>query len=332
MAITQKQVAELARVSQATVSLALSPQSRSVLSRETVDAVAAAAKALGYRVNRSAQALKSGRTQTIGCVVPDLTNPFYPALIRGVRRVVESNEHDIIIYDSEGMPERERRFIDWAQEGRVDGVVGAFFCLRAPDFVPLLDAGIAISRIEIAKKPSGALPIDNVFVDNRAASAAAAEFLLDKGYSTLAIVSGAGEPSTARVNGFLDMARSRGVTTEIVEAASLNDEGGFEATLDLIHRPVRPRAIFAVNDYMAIGALRALHTARVPVPRDVAVMGFDDIPIASLAYPPLTTVSQPQDELGKQAAECLMARLIAGRKGRGTAREVGYAIVERGST
>ena len=97
MAITQKQVAELARVSQATVSLALSPQSRSVLSRETVDAVEAAAKALGYRVNRSAQALKSGRTQTIGCVVPDLTNPFYPALIRGVRRVVESNDHDIII-------------------------------------------------------------------------------------------------------------------------------------------------------------------------------------------------------------------------------------------
>ena len=283
-------------------------------------------------MNRSAQALKSGRTQTIGCVVPDLTNPFYPALIRGVRKVVETYDYDIIIYDSEGTLEREQRFIDWAQEGRLDGVVGAFFFLRASDFSPLLESGIAISRIEIATKSGGSLPIDNIFVDNHAASAAAAAFLLDKGYAPLAIISGPGEPSSARVDGFLRMARSRGVPTETIAAASLNEKGGFDATCELIGRSERPRAIFAVNDYMAIGALRALHIAGVSVPHDVAVMGFDDIPVASLAYPSLTTVSQPQGELGKRAAECLMARLVDGQEGSGIALEVGYAIMERGST
>ncbi|MEM9230643.1 MAG: LacI family DNA-binding transcriptional regulator [Pseudomonadota bacterium] len=332
MAATQKQVAELAKVSQATVSLVLSPQGRSTLSRDTINAVETAARELGYRVNRSAQALKSGRTQTIGCVVPDLTNPFYPELVRGVRKVAEESNHDIIIYDSEGAPEREHRFIEWAQAGRVDGVVGAFFNLRVPDLAPLLNAGIAISRIEISQKSGGALPVDSVFVDNKAASAAAAKYLIEKGFSPLAIVSGPGEPSSTRVTGFLGEAEKSGCNVTTIEAASLNEEGGFAATQKLIAGANRPRAIFAVNDYMAIGALHALHTVGLSVPDDVAVMGFDDIPVAALAYPSLTTVSQPQAELGRRAAVCLMSRINKERSGRGVAKEVEFAIVERAST
>ncbi len=332
MAATQKQVAELAKVSQATVSLALSPQGRATLSMDTIQAVEEAARVLGYRANRFAQALKSGRTHTIGCVVPDLTNPFYPALVRGVRKVVEESNHDIIIYDSEGAPDRERRFIDWAQSGRVDGVVGAFFNLRVPDLEPLLDSGIAISRIEISEKSGGALPVDNVFVDNKAASAAAAKFLIEKGYGPLAIVSGPGEPSATRVAGFLCEAGNRGCDVKTIEARSLNEEGGFAATQALIAGAERPRAIFAVNDYMAIGALHALHTAGFSVPGDVAVMGFDDIPVAALAYPSLTTVAQPQAELGRRAAECLMSRINSERSGPGVSKEVEFTIVERAST
>ena len=322
----------VAKVSQATVSLALSPQGRKTLSEHTVKAVEEAAFALGYRANRSAQALKKGRTQTIGCVVPDLTNPFYPALIRGARQVVEARGHDIVIYDSEGAAERERRFIDWAQAGRVDGVVGAFFNLRVPDLMPLLNAGITIARIEVGHKRGGELPVDNVFVDNWSASAAAAEFLINKGYAPLAMISGPGEPSATRVGGFFEMAQHRGVTTANVTAASLNEEGGFSATKALMARAERPRAIFAVNDYVAIGALHALHNEGLSVPGDVAVMGFDDIPVASLAYPSLTTVSQPQAELGRRAAECLMSRIKGEQDGPGREREVDYAIVERGST
>ena len=332
MAVTQKQVAELAKVSQAAVSLALSPEGRKTLSPQTVDAVEAAARALGYRANRAAQALKSGRTLTIGCVVPDLTNPFYPSLIRGVREVVEAHDYDIVIYDSEGSLDRERRFIDWAQAGRVDGVIGAFFYLRVPDFLPLIDGGISISRIEISKKVGGALPVDDIYVDNHAASIAAADFLLDKGYESLGIVSGPGEPSAVRVRGFEDRARSRGAKIEVAMAKSLNEEGGFAATCELIGGSDRPRAIFAVNDYMAIGALHALHSNGVRVPDEVAVIGFDDIPVASLAYPSLTTVSQPQAEIGRRAAECLLSRLDGGEEGPGTAHELAYKIVERSST
>lgn len=332
MTATQKQVAQLARVSQATVSLALSAQGRQALSEQTVKAVEEAAQTLGYRANRSAQALKSGRTHTIGCVVPDLTNPFYPALIRGVRQVVESNGYDLVIYDSEGTPDRELRFIDWAQAGRVDGVVGAFFNLRVPDLLPLLEASIGIARIEVAKKPGGALPVDNVFVDNRSASAKAAEFLIKKGYGPLAIISGEGQPSTTRVSGFLEMAESFGAPVTHVKAASLNEEGGFEATKSLMAGAQPPRAIFAVNDYMAIGALHALHGLGVSIPGEVAVMGFDDIPVASLVYPSLTTVAQPPAELGRRAATCLMSRVTRSVEGPGIEKEVAYAIIERGST
>jgi len=332
MAITQKQVAELAKVSQAAVSLALSPEGRHTLSKQTVDAVEAAARQLGYRANRAAQALKSGRTLTIGCVVPDLTNPFYPSLIRGVRETVEAHDYDIIIYDTEGLPDREQRFIDWAQAGRIDGVIGAFFYLRVPDFLPLIDGGISISRIEISKEAGGALPVDNVYVDNRAASVAAADFLLNKNYTSLGIVSGPGEPSAVRVKGFVDRARNRGAQIRMAMAKSLNEEGGFSATCELISSVDRPRAIFAVNDYMAIGALHALHSNGVRVPEEIAVIGFDDIPVASLAYPSLTTVSQPQVEIGRCAAQCLLSRLVDGKGGPGTAHELAFKIVERKST
>jgi LacI family transcriptional regulator len=105
---------------------------------DTLERINSAAAELGYVPNRFAQALKTNRTMTIACIVPDITNPFYPALIRGIQSVAEAKGYDVLAVNTDGVPERERHFLDWARQGRVDGVVGVFWTLRAGDFSAVL--------------------------------------------------------------------------------------------------------------------------------------------------------------------------------------------------
>ena len=127
---TQKDVAQLAGVSQASVSMVMSGGSPAI-SSETWERITNAAAQLGYTPNRFAQALKTNRTMTIACIVPDITNPFYPALMRGIQSVTENLNYDVIAVSTDGSAERERHFLDWSRQGRVDGVIGVFFTLRA---------------------------------------------------------------------------------------------------------------------------------------------------------------------------------------------------------
>ncbi len=153
--VTQRDVARLAGVSQTTVSMVLSGASAPSLPSETLERVQAAVRELGYVPNRFAQALKTNRTMTIACVVPDIANPFYPSLLRGVQSVADDAGYDVITVNTDGTAEREQRFLSWCLERRVDGVVGVFFTLRASDFRPLTDSEIGVVRIESSAKRGG---------------------------------------------------------------------------------------------------------------------------------------------------------------------------------
>ncbi len=192
--ITQREVANAAGVSQATVSMVLSGGKTAALPAETYEKVLAAARRLGYVPNRSAQALKTNRTMTLACVVPDVANPFYPSLMRGVQSAADAAGYDVIAVNTDGSAARERRFLDWSLRGTIDGVVGVFFTLRAPDFTPLAQAGVCIVRIETSAKRGGALPIDNLFVDNVAAAGAATVYLIERGHRQIAMIAGLGGP------------------------------------------------------------------------------------------------------------------------------------------
>ena len=122
---------------------------------ETWERITKAARELGYTPNRFAQALKTNRTMTIACIVPDITNPFYPALMRGIQSITDGLNYDVIAVNTDGSAERERHFLDWSRQGRVDGVIGVFFTLRASDFRPLVEAGVPVVRIESSKKRGG---------------------------------------------------------------------------------------------------------------------------------------------------------------------------------
>jgi len=328
---TQNDVALLAGVSQATVSMVLSG-AHAEIPADTFARISAAAKQLGYVPNRFAQALKTNRTMTIACMVPDITNPFYPALMRGIQSVSEAQGYDVIAVNTDGLPERERHFLNWSLQGRVDGVIGVFWTLRAADFRPVVEGGVPVVRIESVRKRVGDIPLDNIFVDSRAASFAMVRALVAKGHRRIAMIAGRGGPQCERVNGYGAALAEAGGIPDVVLDDQFTEEGGYRAAQQILSRDMRPTAIFAANDLMAIGVMQALRNGGVTIPGEIAVAGFDDISAARLVSPALTTVAQHQNEVGIRAAEILMDRIKGRVTGMGTAIEMPFTLIERGST
>ncbi|HLW91085.1 MAG TPA: LacI family DNA-binding transcriptional regulator [Roseiarcus sp.] len=329
---TQRDVARRAGVSQATVSLVLAGSAGPAIRPLTSARVLEVARDLGYAPNRSAQALRTKRTRTIAVAVPDISNPFFPSLLKGVQTVADRDKYDVLAVNTDGLAEHEQRFLRWSLEGRVDGVIGVFFTLRAEDFEPLIALGIGVVRIESARKLAGELPIDNIYVDNRAAAAAATRYLIDRGHRRIAMIAGPAGPQAERAAGYALALGERGLASDIVGGAEFSEEEGRRAAAILIARKAPPTAIFAANDIMAIGAMSALRENGLSVPSDVAVVGFDDIFVARLVTPALTTVSQFQQDIGVRAGETLLDRLRGAASARGTSREMPFRLIERDST
>jgi LacI family transcriptional regulator len=328
---TQKDVAKAAGVSQATVSMVLSGGDASI-PEETWARITKAAKELGYVPNRFAQALKTNRSMTIACIVPDITNPFYPLLIRGIQSITDGQSYDVISVNTDGSPERERHFLNWARQGRVDGMIGVFFSLRASDFKPLVEAGIPVVRIESSRKHGGPVALDDIFVDSRAAACAVTEYLIAQGHSRIAMVAGSRGPQTHRIEGYRTALANVGYEEHVVIDEEFSELGGKRAAEAIFASAFRPTAIFAANDLMAIGVMNAARERNIEIPREIAVVGFDDISAAKLVTPPLTTVAQFQWQMGERAAQTLMERLQGTRTGPGTATEMPFDLIQRGST
>jgi LacI family transcriptional regulator len=330
--VTQREVARAAGVSQATVSLVLGGARAHGIPEDTYARVMQIARELGYVPHRFAQALKTNRTMTLACVVPDVANPFYPSLLRGIQSVAEDAGYDVIALNTDGAASREQRFLDWSLRGTIDGVVGVFFKIRAPDFAAVAQAGVGVVRVETSAKRGGDLPIDNLYVDNVAAAAAATRYLIEKGHRRIAMIAGLGGPQTNRSAGYLRAMRETGLTPQLASYGDFNEEAGYHAARDALAVPSRPTAIFAANDLMALGAMTAAREANLTIPDDVALMGFDDIFAARVVTPALSTVNQFQHDLGRTAAEMLLQRLTElPRDAPGRHREMPFAIVRRQS-
>lgn len=328
---TQKDIARLAQVSQATVSLVLNGISDASVPRVTQLKVLHAAKSLGYVPNRVAQSLRTQQTKTLACIVPDITNPFYPALERGAQKSAESNGYDVLIYNTDGLLAKERRCLDRLLEGRVDGVIGVFFHITAVDLRPLLERQIGVVRIEANPKKIGPWPLDNLFVDNVGGAKAATQYLIQRGHRRIAMIAGAGGPERNRVSGYLQALNEAGLEPQLVSHGDFNEESGYRLTKEILSG-ARPTAIFAGNDLMAFGAMSAIREAQLTIPDDMAVMGFDDIFAARFVTPPLSTINQFQYELGRIAAEMVLERinkLPADASGR--QRQMPFEVVKRQS-
>ncbi|HEM8151805.1 TPA: LacI family DNA-binding transcriptional regulator [Enterobacter hormaechei] len=328
--MTQRDVAALAGVSQAVVSVVLG-MGKHAYPQETVARVENAAKQLGYVPNRFAQALKTNKTLSVACIIPDIANPFYASLIRGVQSVMDAHRYDVIVASTDAVRERELHFLNWSAQGRVDAVIGTFFHAGVNDFEPYLMAGFPIVRLEAEYKTAGNLPLHNIFIDNTAAARRAVEYLLAQGHKHICMIAGAGGPAGARVKGYQQAMVQAGLTPQILMQADFSEPTSYQSALSLFRNVPRPDAIFAANDVMAIGVMRAARETGITIPGQLAVVGFDDIPSAGLVTPSLTTIAHFPELIGQKAGAILMNHLSGEQDSPGSTTEMPYRLVKRES-
>jgi LacI family transcriptional regulator len=331
--VTQADVAKSAGVSQAMVSYVISGNVTSI-PLKTQQRILRAMQTLGYRPNITARRLRSSKTLTIASIIPDITNPFYPAFERGIQDVVDKENYDLIIYNTDSSKAKEEKCVNSLLQGRVDGVVGVFFHLSAKDLFPLLKQGIAVVRLEAGPKKAGDLPLDNLYIDNVAAAKKAVTYLINKGHKRIAMLSSHEGPAQFRLQGYLEALKTHSLKPDknLIFNGSFNETGGYDATQKLLSLKILPTALFAANDLMAMGAMVAIREAGYSIPKDIAVVGFDNIPAANVMQPALSSVDQFQHRMGQGAAEMLFERLKGENLMKGRNIEMPYELIPREST
>ncbi|MEL1266212.1 LacI family DNA-binding transcriptional regulator [Pseudoxanthomonas putridarboris] len=303
-AVTIKDVAREARVSVATVSRALNGHDN--VAEAVRQQVLATADRLRYQPHAAARSLSSRRTQTIGVVLPDLYGEFFSELIRGIDQVARARRQHLLVSSYHGHPEEQGEALR-AMRGRVDGLLVLSPYTDRPGFlVDNLPSSLPAVLINTYLPDS---PYTALSVDNYGAAIAMVAHLAGVGHRRIAFISGPRENFDARerLRGYRD-ALSKHVpdATPMEYEGDFSEASGYEAGKRILKEAVRPQAVFAANDMMALGCLYAFNEGGARVPDDIALAGFDDIPLARFVHPTLTTMRVSIAELGGQA----MSRLL----------------------
>jgi LacI family transcriptional regulator len=304
----------LAQVSVATVSRVLNASGPvSDATRRRIERVAAR---LRYAPNSAARSLITRRTHTLGVLLPDLYGEFFSEVMRGIDVVARKHGYHMLVSSSHSDTATFEAALR-AMRGRVDGLIVMSPDLDQRTVRRTLSSG---PEVVLLNCPAQAPGFDGFIIDNLAGAAAMTRHLLELGHRRIAFIKGAERNVDAeeRLRGYRAALTERGVglRADWELAGDFTESGGHRAATTLLGLPERPTAIFAANDSMAIGALCALRDAGVRVPRDIAVAGFDDIPIARYTTPALTSVHVPIAELGERAAERLVESMMKGSRRR----------------
>lgn len=303
-------VARHAGVSVATVSRVLNQQSG--VRPATRDKVLAAVDALGYRMNHLARNLRTSESRLLLTMVPDVGNPFYAQIVRGIDTVARQHGYFVLLCDTGADAGRERSYFDLLRTHRADGAI----CLD-PDTIQQALAQESLDLPWVACcEYDPAVPVPYVGIDNRQAAADAVAHLLARGHRRIGLINSDERYRYARQRqqGYLDALAAAGIDPRPQWQSTvqgLDYSAGSAAALAMMALADPPSAIFAVSDTLAIGVLSALRQLGKRVPQDVAVIGFDDIDIAAQIDPGLTTIAQPMRALGETAAQLLLQRLGA---------------------
>jgi len=305
---TMKDVAREAGVSLGTVSNVLNNVSS--VSEEYRDRVLSAIQKLNYRVNHAARTLKTNSSRTIGLIIPDISNPFYPELARGVEDTARKHDFSMLLCNNDRNPAKEREYIDILLEKNIDGIVlvkpyvGLDVLTEVQKYCPivLVDLGYDISS-----------RFDVINVDDDVGIRNALNLLYEYGHRRIGFISGLLESKSSilRRDTFIQFMKDHGAPDceGLVRRGDYSWYSGYASTIDLLNETVAPTAVLAANDLMAIGAIKAAHERRLRIPFDISIMGYDDIDMASFYTPTLTTVRQPKYEIGISSVETLLNRI-----------------------
>jgi LacI family transcriptional regulator len=301
-------VAALAGVHKATASRALNPRASGLVNAATAERVRRAAEQLGFTPNTAARSLRTNRSFTAGVLLPDLTNPLFPPIARGIEEVLTARGYTALLANTDDDPVKERARFDALTGRQVDG----FIVATAQRDHPLLERAHADDvPVVLINRTTDRPLFPLVTGDDDSGVQLAVRHLRDLGHRVVAHIAGPRTISTghSRAQAFQRAAQQAGLDAPTVESAGYTAQAGAEATRALLeHRP-DVTAILAGNDLIALGSLRVLRARGLRCPQDVSLVGFNDMAFADDFHPALTTVHVPHLELGAEAARLLLDRL-----------------------
>lgn len=309
MAITIREIAEQAGVSYASVSRALNDQPG--VGPKTKQRIRSIAARLGYTADAHARALVTGRVPFVGLVVPDITNPFFPAIARGAQEVLEAHGYSLLLQDTAWQLDRVRHSFDLLTSRRVSGLIMAAALDGLVESLGLRWRELRRALLLVGHPAPPRSGASSVLVDDRLGGALVGRHLAAQGWRRVAYLAGprSERSSRLRLDG-LRRALGVGASKAKVVAASHGQwtvQSGYEQAKALLDRRRRPDALFTANDLLAIGARHAAAERGLELGRDLGLVGYDDIDHAAHMGVPLTTVAQPKVEVGREAARLLVA-------------------------
>ncbi|MCF6093790.1 LacI family transcriptional regulator [Microaerobacter geothermalis] len=304
---TIKDVARLAGVSVSTVSRVLNKSG--YVNEETETKVLRAIEQLQYKPSQIARGLVSRKTKTLGLILPDITNPFFPELARAVEDTAQRHEYTVILCNSDNQLQKEEKYFQLLQEKCVDGIIIAGE-VNSKYMSNIIANGTPIVVVDGRMEDS---PVHSIYTNNRFGGKLAVHHLVSQGYKQIAHIRGPIGTSSAddRYEAYKEALEELKIPYQsiLVQPGDFRAESGYEAMKRLLALANPPDAVFAANDLMALGALEAIAEAELNVPGDIGVVGFDGIPLTKVVQPKLTTIQQPIYEMGVLAAESLIKHI-----------------------
>ena len=312
MRVSIKDIAKEIGVSHSTVSRALSDSP--LVKAETKARIQQLAQEMGYTPDAIARSLVTQKTRTVGIVVTTITDPFIVEVVQGVEDAAQENNYSVILASSASEPERELAAVEMLRAKRVDGLIVTSSRVGALYLEHLERIDVPVVLINNHNEQSGRYTF-SVTVDNRHGGHQAAAHLIRRGHRRIAYISGPANHSddVERMAGYRLALDEAGISFDpaLVLPGNGRIDGGERALSALMDLAEQPTAVFCYNDMTAIGLISAARHAAISVPDDLAVVGFDDIPMAAHFCPPLTTIAQPQRAMGQQAMNMALALMAA---------------------
>jgi LacI family transcriptional regulator len=308
---TLRDVAQRAGVHPATASRALNPRTRSLVNEETANRVVRIAESMGYRPNPIARSLKTARSGTVGLVIPDLTNPLFPPIVRGIEDVLGPAGYNAWVVNTDNDPAREQSQIDTLRSRHVEGLIVATARLQHPLLEQLHADNVRMVLIN-RRLASGDIP--SVTPDDSGGIARAVEHLYSLGHRRIAHLAGPQNTSTgqSRQRAFLQALRDHGLDDDpalVAQCQSWTEDEGARGLRHLLDTGQDFSAVIAGNDLLALGCYDVFDERGLSCPRDISVVGFNDMPFIDKLRPPLTSVRVPHYQVGAEAARMLLEEL-----------------------
>lgn len=304
MSVSLRDVAKSAKVSVGTVSNVLNRPE--IVAAKTLQRVRETIKELGFVPNGFARQLRFGNSRTIGLIVPDVSNPFFTEVARGVEDGANKRDYAVFLCNSDESVVKEERYINVLIEQQVRGVLFAPSDIKSNRMDEMKARGISVTLLDRELKGNNHCSIS---VDDIYGGRIAIEYLSDLGHHDIAWVCGPDSiPQVAeRGIGVAKAAKAGNLKIETVRVPLMNSVQGEEAARMILQLPTLPTAIFCANDLLAIGVMRGLMAAKIKIPGQVSILGYDDIRFASSAAVPLSSISQPAYQMGVTAADLLLS-------------------------